>query len=267
MTPREHRPLPPSLGSPAREASPYAVRRIRPAPSEDELAGLATNAVDAAADIIGCFFYTTLIRNRPRTLTTWRVTATGAGIARRIAQLLGGHPQRSPGDNGVEVITASTAVDVLLDLHMLSIRWQSSGEQTCDGAVRSNGHSCVCPRNLAQRRAAAKHGEGCKPGVSICFRLLSDPALGMFGLLSEDWSFAETVIDTRAALERMLKLPTTARLDLLRTQQTLPSGRALAYTRPALTLLGSTAASANFVSRMPAAASDKASVPVLVMRR
>jgi hypothetical protein len=89
----------------------------------------------------------------------------------------------------------------------------------------------------------------------------------MFGLLSEDWSFAETVIDTRAALERMLKLPTTARLDLLRTQQTLPSGRALAYTRPALTLLGSTAASANFVSRMPAAASDKASVPVLVMRR
>jgi hypothetical protein len=89
----------------------------------------------------------------------------------------------------------------------------------------------------------------------------------MFGLLSEDWSFAETVIDTRAALERMLKLPTTARLDLLRTQHTLPSGRALAYTRPALTLLGSTAASANFVSRMPAAASDKASVPVLVMRR
>jgi hypothetical protein len=77
-----------------------------------------------------------------------------------------------------------------------SIRWQSIGEQTCDGAVRSNGQSCACPRNLAQRRAAAKHGEDCKPGVSICFRLRSDPALGMFGLLSEDWSFAETVIDT-----------------------------------------------------------------------
>jgi Recombination directionality factor-like len=256
-----------SPGSPAQEASSNAVRHIRPAPSEKELAGLATNTVDTAADLIGCFSYTTLIRNRPRTLTTWRVTATDTGTARRIAQLLGGHPLRNPRDNGAEVITASTAVDVLLDPHMLSIRWQSIGQQTCDGAVRSNGQSCACPRNLAQRRAAAKHGEGCKPGVSICFRLRSDPALGIFGLLSEDWSFAETVIDTGAALQRMAQLPTTARLDLLRTQHTLPSGRALAYTHPALTLLGSTAASANVGSRVPAAASDKASVPVLVMRR
>src|SRR5829696_7173978 len=83
-------------------------------------AGLATNAVDTAADLIGCFSYTTLIRNRPRTLTTWRVTATGTGTARRIPQLLAGHPQRNPGDNGAEVITASTAVDVLLDPHMLT---------------------------------------------------------------------------------------------------------------------------------------------------
>jgi hypothetical protein len=252
--------------SSAREAWRCAVRRIRSAPSEEESAGLATNTVDAAADLVGCFSYTTLIHNRPRTLRTWRVTATGTGTARRIAQLLGGHPQHNPGDNGAEVITASTAVDILVDPRMLGIRWQSIGEQTCDGAVRSNGQSCACPRNLAQRRAAAKHGDACKPGVGICFRLRSDPALGMFGLLSEDWSFAETVIDTRAALHRMSQLPTTARLHLLRTQHTLPSGRALAYTRPALTLLGSTAGQRNFGSRAPAA-SDKASVPAPVMRR
>jgi hypothetical protein len=230
------------------------------------LAGLATNAVDAAADLIGCFFYTTLIRNRPRTLRTWRVTATGAGTARRIAQLLGGHPQQNPGDNSAEVITASTAVNVLLDPHMLGIRWQRIGEQTCDGAVRSNGQPCACPSNLAQRRAGAKHGDGCTPGVSICFRLQNDPALGMFGVLSEDWSFAETVIDARAALQRVGQSRTAARLDLLRTQHTLPSGRALSYTRPALTLLGSTTGKWDAGSPVPAADSDSASVPSPVRR-
>jgi Recombination directionality factor-like len=230
------------------------------------LAGVATNAVDPATDLVGCFSYTTLIRNRPRTCDTWRVKATGAGIARRIAQLLGGHVQQNPGDIDAEVITGTAAVDVLIDPHMVDIRWQSIGEQTCDGAVRSNGQPCACPLNLAQRRAAAKHGDGCKPVVSICFRLQNDPALGMFGLLSEDWTFAETVIDTRAALQRMGQLLTAARLDLLRIQHMLPSGRALAYTRPALTLLGSTTGKWNAGSRVPAANSDSASLPSPVMR-
>ena len=72
-----------------------------------------------------------------------------------------------PGDSSAEVITASTAVNVLLDPHMLSVRWRRIGEQPCDGAIRSNGQPCACPRSLAQRRAAAKHGHGCKPGVRI----------------------------------------------------------------------------------------------------
>jgi len=42
-------------------------------------------------------------------------------------------------DEELQVITASTVVDVLVDLNMLSVRWHRIGEQTCDGAVRSDG--------------------------------------------------------------------------------------------------------------------------------
>ena len=63
--------------------------------------------------------------------------------------------------------------------------------------------------------------------MNFCFRLRNDPALGIFGLLSKDWSFAETVISTQAALQRMGRLHTTARLKLQRSQYTLPSGRVL----------------------------------------
>lgn len=78
----------------------------------------------------------------------------------------------------------------------------------------------------------AKQGCGCQPRAEMRFRLLTDPALGAFILLSDDWSFVETVIKLRAALQRIDRLPATARLGLLRTLHKLRSGRVLTYTRP-----------------------------------
>jgi hypothetical protein len=186
------------------------------------------------AELVGRFQYGTLLRNRPRTLATWCVTATSTRTVDRIAQLLGGHPRHDPASGHAEVVTASAMVDILLpDLHALRVRWYGSNGRVCNGAAQDKGCPCACPSTLAQRRSVAKQGRGCKPLVELRFRLLDDPALGTFILLSDDWSFVEMVIEALAALKGT-DHSTIARLAIQRTLHTLRSGRVLAYTRPTL---------------------------------
>jgi hypothetical protein len=188
-------------------------------------------------EFVGRFLYGTLHRNRPHTLTTWRVTTTSGRTANRIAHLFGGSVQHDPATGLPEVLTTSATVDILLDSPAaLSVDWQRTAEATCVGDTQDHGRPCTCPAILAQRRVAAKQGRGCQPRVEVRLRLRDDPALGMFSFLSEDWSFVELVAAARVALRRMDR-PVTARLGINRTLHTLRSGRVLPYTMPVLTLL------------------------------
>jgi hypothetical protein len=130
-----------------------------------------------------------------------------------------------------EVITDSAAVAILLPgADALRVRWDDVDKSACNGAAQDDDRRCTCPPTLTQRRAAAKLGLSCQPRAEIRFRLRDDPALGVFNLVSEDWSFVEQVMEIRAVL-RGIGQAAAARLSLLRTMHTLRSGRVLACPR------------------------------------
>jgi hypothetical protein len=68
----------------------------------------------AAVTLAGSLDYATVVRNRPDTLGTWRVTMTSRRTADRVAELLGGRVQQDLTSGLVEVLTTSPTVDVLL---------------------------------------------------------------------------------------------------------------------------------------------------------
>jgi hypothetical protein len=189
--------------------------------------------------LAGSFDYATVVRNRPRTLGTWRVTTTSRRTADRVVQLLGGRVQQGLTRGLVEIMTTSPTVDILLTgPAALGVRWQHAASH-CDGVTQGDGRPCACPPGLVQRRAAGKQGRGCRPCAELRFRLTSRPRLGTFSFACEDWSFVELVARTQAALRRQPPgEPARARLGLQRSLHTLRSGIVLPYTRPVITLLG-----------------------------
>jgi hypothetical protein len=193
----------------------------------------------AAVVLAGSLDYATMVRNRPRTLGTWRVTTSSRRTADRVVQLLGGCVQQDPTSGLVEVLTTSPTVDILLTgPAALRIHWQHAVSR-CDGVTQGDGRPCVCPSGLARRRAAGKQGRGCRPCAELRFRLTSRPRLGTFSFACEDWSFVELVARIQAALRgRPPDEPARARLGLQRSLHTLRSGIVLPYTRPVITLLG-----------------------------
>jgi hypothetical protein len=179
-----------------------------------------------------------MVRHRPRTLGTWRVTTTSWPTADHVAQLLGGHARQDPATGHPELLTAASTVGILLEgQDAVRIGWQRSVHGTCDGATQDDSQPCACPAGLAARRAAAKRGHGCRPRAEVRFALADDPAAGVFGFASEDWSFAELAGTLRDVLDGS-RAPMRARLGLERTLHRLGSGRVLACTRPVIASVG-----------------------------
>jgi hypothetical protein len=197
-------------------------------------------AARGEAELVGRFHYTTLVRNRPRTLSTWLVTTTSPLTADRVARLLGGHVQQNSTSGVAEIITTSSTIGILLaGPGALDIGWQRTDSNACDGATQKDHQPCICPADFAQRRAAAKQGYGCQPYAKLRFRLQHDQTAGVFDIASEDWSFVELVTAIHAALSsRKTRRPITARVGLQRTLHTLCNGIVLPYTRPHIELLG-----------------------------
>lgn len=193
----------------------------------------------AQAELVGRFHYTMLVRNRPRTLGTWRVTTTSLLTADRVARLLGGNVEQDSA--GVaEIMTDSSAIDVLLaGPGAVHIGWQRTDRNTCDGALQADCRPCICPTDFVRRRAAAKQGHGCRPHADVRFCLLDDQTAGFFDIASEDWSFVELLTAIQAALSsRETRRPVTARIGLQRTLHTVCNGIVLPYTRPHIMLQG-----------------------------
>jgi hypothetical protein len=197
---------------------------------------LVTNIKDGEVELVGRLHHVAVVRNRPRTLGTWRVTTESPRTADRIAQVLGGHIQQDP----AEILTTSSTIDILLtESTALYIGWQRDDKNTCDGITRDDRQVCICPADHELRRAAAKQGRGCRPCAKVLFRLLDDQAVGVLEFVNDDWSFVELVSATQAVLSsRQGKGLVGAQLGLRRSLHTLPSGMVLPYTRPVITLLG-----------------------------
>jgi hypothetical protein len=207
-------------------------------PSKFETPVFIGSSRDAESELVGRFHYTTLVRNRPRSLDTWRVATTSQLIADRVAQLLGGEIQQDPRRNQIEILTTSSTVGILLSgPDALSIGWQRDDRSTCDGVTQADRQPCLCPVALEQRRAAAKQGYGCRPRAEIRFRFRADQIAGLFGLVSDDWSFVELIATAQAAVSRRKAgRPIRALLELRRSLHTLHSGMVLPYTHPLIML-------------------------------
>ena len=193
---------------------------------------------------VGRFRYGSVFNGRPRVLGTWLVTSSDARVVGQVAELLGGTPPGShDGGQTLYVITGATEVDVLLTgPEALDVGWHRQPGHVCDGAVQHDQRGsppCACPSNLADRKTAARAGRGCHPRARVCFRLLQALRWGRspFSFSSGNRAFAEQASRALAALRRDPR-PTCARLSLQRTPHRLRSGTTIAYTRPALTLLG-----------------------------
>lgn len=199
---------------------------------------MATRITTQPPRLAGRFSYNLVRRNRPRTLSTWRVTSASPHTARCLANLLGGHPQPDPVSGQVEVITTTDSLDILLaGPEALTVRWERGARHACDGITQNGGRPCACPSAYAERRALAKQGRGCQPRAEARFRLQNAPVLGTFAFAHGDWPFVGLVLMTRTELSRRKTgHPVRARLALRRTMHRLHSGRQLAYTRPVITL-------------------------------
>jgi hypothetical protein len=194
----------------------------------------------AETKLVGRFHYTTLVRNRPRTLGTWRVTTTSLLTANRVARLLGGHVEQLYARGVAEIMTDSSTIDILLaGPGALDIGWQHTDRNTCDGATQDDRQPCICPADLVRRRAEAKQGYGCRPHAEVRFRLQDDQTAGVFDIASDDWSFVEFLTAILAAVtSRETRRPVKARVGLQRTLHTLHNGIVLPYTHPYIKLLG-----------------------------
>lgn len=138
--------------------------------SEELLPGTAR----AEAELVGRFHYTRLVRSRPRTLGTWRVTTTSLLTADRVARLLGGHVDQDSARDVAEIMTTSSTIVILLaGPSALDIGWQRTDGNTCDGATQDDRQSCICPADFAQRRAAAKQVKGTAVDLRLSFSSVS----------------------------------------------------------------------------------------------
>jgi hypothetical protein len=72
-------------------------------PSKFESPVFTASCKGTEAGTVGRFHYTKVVRNRPRTLHTWRVVTTSQLTADRVAQLLGGHVEQGPNLEGTEL--------------------------------------------------------------------------------------------------------------------------------------------------------------------
>ncbi|HET6748629.1 MAG TPA: hypothetical protein VFL71_05145 [Actinomycetes bacterium] len=175
---------------------------------------------DTEAEPVGRFHYPKLVRNRPRTLDTWRVVTTSQLAADRVAQLLGGHIEQDPRTDCIEILTISSAVGILLSgPNALYIDWQRDDRRACDDVTEGDRQPRICPAALEQRRPS----EGTAVGLAQRSGFVSRTIrwLGVFAFVSDDWSFVELIATAQPALSsRKAGRPVRAQLELRRRLHT-----------------------------------------------
>lgn len=197
-------------------------------------------------ETVGRFRSGHAVRNRPISLTEWRVTTGDPDVAEVISQEFGGTPQEwetEKADN-LEIFTTTNSVDVVLDgagairTGMVLFSARQTLLRSCDGRTQSGdnaGTPCVCPHALQERKDAAQAGTGCSPSIQITFALAQFPALGRFTFRTGSWQMARDI----EAAERSLAAidgPASATLALELIEWTdKKSNKTKSFTKPTLT--------------------------------
>jgi hypothetical protein len=190
-----------------------------------------------ACEVVGRFHYNTLLGNQPHVLATWRVTSDYPRVIERVAELLGADTSLPEADTHSGVVTNSATVEIIFDdPSAIDIRWYLNNERACD-----ERYACRCPPSLPERKLAARAGRGCEPRMRICFRLHQDPDLGVFVLVSGNWSLIEDGARARRALRSQTD-PVVAQLGLEKRVSSLGGDRRIVYTRPTLVMCGASGA-------------------------
>jgi hypothetical protein len=165
-------------------------------------------------------------KTRPQKLNTFRLTSPDRVKVEAAAQVYGGEVQAwKPNDNAGqqwEVVTTVDRMDVRIppgdpvaqDYEL----WTTTRQRLCDGVTeRMKGRACQCPRDLMERKEAAKSGDACKPITRLNLILADLPGLGVWQLSSTGDAAADELASTAEFLQRAgaggVMLPAVLRLE------------------------------------------------------
>lgn len=184
------------------------------------------------------------VGGRPVALSAWRFTSGDPDVMEAIAENFGGEVSEweATKEDILEVHTTVSSLNVVLDgpnaIRTGMVMFGRSGPpiRQCDGIVMSGedqGHACMCPSGLQERKDAAQKGRACQPSIEITFRLESMPDLGLGRFRSGSWTLAADIGKAEAALE---KIDGPAKAVLKLEQITTKTGKQ--FTKPVLTITG-----------------------------
>ncbi|MFD7415106.1 hypothetical protein [Kitasatospora purpeofusca] len=143
-----------------------------------------------------------------------------------------------------EIDTHRTEFPIVLDgpqsLSLGMVMRGRSGMQICGAthvpeAAALAGVPCGCPLTWGERRALSRAGRGPKPAIAVRFRLVEEPALGNFDLLSSSWALMEDAHVVAPALGTKGS-PTTAVLRVDQLAVTTADGVEVIGRRPSIQL-------------------------------
>lgn len=207
-------------------------------------------------DLVGRFRSGYQVNGRPATLEAWRVTTGDPDVSTAVHKLFGGQaPQEweATGEDNLEVFTDVARVKIILDgpkavrQSMKLYGRNNKTIRTCDGVEQTGegkeGRPCECPASFAERKQAAKDGDGCQPDISIFFKLADAVDLGKFRFSSGSWSLVADISTPEAKLEA-IGGPAYAWLGLEEVKYTTKAGRDVRYMKPTLEIIGALPATA-----------------------
>jgi hypothetical protein len=179
-------------------------------------------AASRPSGTVGSFRLGTLSRHQDA--ATWRVAVSDRDVGIQVAALLDGQVQLATEPDLVEILTGTSDISVVLTgPDALRLDWHRSAAAAICGGTARPGRPCACPPSLGARRATARQGRACEPHAHVRFRLCDAPDLGLFRIVSGNWSFAEEA-EWMARVLRERGQPVCCWLSLRRRTWTLRSG-------------------------------------------
>ena len=159
-------------------------------------------------DVVGTFRTGTVVKRRPVSLDYFRVTTDDVDVAEALEELLGGDTSENDSDReGLQVMTSASAVDVILESVDSQFSVWSNGKlvRTCNGAIQTSGDDtgrpCPCAGMTLEQRKEFSNAGGCKPAISILFRLEKAPDLGSFRFRSSAWTLMQPIQAVEAKVD------------------------------------------------------------------
>lgn len=197
------------------------------------------------ADFIGRVRTGMQVGGAPRSLDAFRFTVTAREAAERVAAIYGGEVSEWETKSGetFQVFSDAEEIEIVIpsprSIKTEMVLWGRNGKKlrVCDGVKQENGSACVCPSSLADRKKAAKEGDGCEPSLFVAFTLAADPEVGTFKFTSGSW---QAINDFSTAEEAVKEIdgPARAVLGIERVSWTTKDGEKREFRKPTIKVLG-----------------------------